>query len=73
MELLRDYNMTIFFHLGKSNMVVDSLTQKVVSMGNLVILVDEGRPLLMDIQWLDNSFIWLDISDLDCNFTIIEA
>lgn len=38
MELLKDYNMTIQYNLGKANVVADVLSRKMVNMGNLSYL-----------------------------------
>lgn len=41
MELLKDYDYTILYHLGKANVVADALSKK--SMGNLthILLFDD--------------------------------
>ena len=38
MELLKDYDVTIQYHLGKANVVADALSRKAVSMGSLACL-----------------------------------
>ena len=62
-ELLKDYDLSILYHPGKANVVADALSRKAVSMGSLAFLSVEERPLAMDIQFLANSMIRLDISD----------
>ncbi|KAH0757160.1 hypothetical protein KY290_020653 [Solanum tuberosum] len=62
-ELLKDYDLSILYHPGKANVVADALSRKAVSMGSLSFLSVEERPLAMDIQFLANSMIRLDISD----------
>ena len=62
-ELLKDYDLSILYHPGKANAVADALSRKAVSMGSLSFLSVEERPLAMDIQFLANSMIRLDISD----------
>ncbi|XP_059285195.1 uncharacterized protein LOC132038561 [Lycium ferocissimum] len=62
MEFLKDYDITILYHLSKANVIADALSQKAVSMGSLARLVVEERPLSMEVQTLANSFVRLDIS-----------
>ncbi|KAH0776811.1 hypothetical protein KY290_008222 [Solanum tuberosum] len=62
-ELLKDYDMTIQYHLGKANMVADALSQKAVSMGSLACLGVSKRPLAKEIQTLESKFIQLGISE----------
>ncbi|XP_070003493.1 uncharacterized protein [Nicotiana sylvestris] len=61
-ELLKDYEITILYHLGKENMVVDALSRKAESMGSLTFISVEERPLALDIQSLTNRLVRLDIS-----------
>ena len=44
-------------------MVADALSRKAVSMGSLAFLSAGERPLALDIQFLANSMVRLDISD----------
>ncbi|XP_059277921.1 uncharacterized protein LOC132032163 [Lycium ferocissimum] len=53
MELLKDYDMTILYHLGKANMMVDALSRKAVSMDILARLIVGEHPLAMQVQCLD--------------------
>lgn len=39
LKLLEDYDVLTLYHLGKTNVVADSLIRKVVSMGSLAFLV----------------------------------
>lgn len=41
LELLKDYNITILYYSEKANMVVDVLSRKSTSMGNLPILLTQ--------------------------------
>ncbi|KAH0654669.1 hypothetical protein KY289_032347 [Solanum tuberosum] len=63
MELLKDYDVTIQYHLGKANVVADSLSRKAVSMGSLVCLSVSKRPLAKEIQTLESKFMQLGISE----------
>lgn len=38
MELLKDYDLTIKYHPGKANVVIDTLNRKTISMVNLACL-----------------------------------
>ncbi|XP_055824872.1 uncharacterized protein LOC129893382 [Solanum dulcamara] len=62
-ELLADYDISILYHLGKANVVADSLSWKTGSMGSLAYLSAAKRPLALDIQYLANRMVRLDISD----------
>ncbi|XP_070040015.1 uncharacterized protein [Nicotiana tomentosiformis] len=63
LKLLKDYDITILYHLGKANVVVDALSRKAVSMGSLAFLHIGERPLAVDVQALANRFMRLDISE----------
>ena len=63
LELLKDYDITILYHPGKANVVVDALSRKAVSMGSLVYILVGERPLAVDVQDLTNRFVRLDISE----------
>ncbi|XP_069152913.1 uncharacterized protein [Solanum lycopersicum] len=63
LELLKDYDMTIIYHLGKANVIVDALSRKAVSMGSLAMLQVGECPLARDVQSLANKFVRLDISE----------
>ena len=49
LELLKDYDMTILYHPGKTNVVADALSRKAISMGNLAMLQVDERPLARDV------------------------
>ncbi|XP_070003000.1 uncharacterized protein [Nicotiana sylvestris] len=61
--LLKDYGTTILYHPGKANVVTDSLSRKIESMGSLTFILAEERPLALDIQSLANRLVRLDISE----------
>ncbi|XP_049344025.1 uncharacterized protein LOC125808356 [Solanum verrucosum] len=63
MELLKDYDVTIQYHLGKANVVADALNRKVVSMGSLTCLSVSKRHLAKEIQTLESKFMQLGISE----------
>ena len=48
MELLKDYDVTIQYHPGKSNGVVDALSQKAISIGSLAHLSGTKRLLVKE-------------------------
>ncbi|WMV13425.1 hypothetical protein MTR67_006810 [Solanum verrucosum] len=74
LELLKDYDVTILYHLGKANVVADALSRKTPSMGSLAALSIEERPLARDVQMLDNSLVRLKILDeSDGMIAFIEA
>lgn len=62
-KLLKDYNLTILYHLGKANVVVDALIRKASSMESLVAIWIEKRPLAWDIQRLANGLVRLKHSN----------
>ncbi|WMV49607.1 hypothetical protein MTR67_042992, partial [Solanum verrucosum] len=59
LELLKDYDVTILYHLGKANVVADALNRKTLSMRSLATLSIEERPLARDVQMLANSLVQL--------------
>ncbi|WMV24323.1 hypothetical protein MTR67_017708 [Solanum verrucosum] len=61
MELLKDYDVIIQHHPEKANVVVDTLSQKVVIMGSLSRLSVTKRPLAKEIQTLESKFMQLGI------------
>ncbi|WMV49749.1 hypothetical protein MTR67_043134 [Solanum verrucosum] len=63
MESLKDYDVTIQYHPGKANVVADTLSRKVVSIGSLACLSVTKRPLTKEIQTLESKFMQLGMSD----------
>ena len=50
LELIKDYDLTINYHHGKANVVVDALSWKFT--GNLVALLTTQRRILQDLRKL---------------------
>ncbi|XP_070041071.1 uncharacterized protein [Nicotiana tomentosiformis] len=61
LELLKDYDITILYHLSKANMVGDALNRKVKSMSSLAFIPIGERTLTLDVQALAIRFVRLDI------------
>ncbi|KAH0645440.1 hypothetical protein KY284_033324 [Solanum tuberosum] len=62
-ELLKDCDLSIFYHLGKVNVVADALSRKGGSMGSLAFISISKQLLALDIQSLANRMIRLNISN----------
>nr|XP_016457949.1 PREDICTED: uncharacterized protein LOC107781722 [Nicotiana tabacum] len=60
--LLKDYDITILYHSGKTNMVTDALSRKAESMGSLVFYLAEEKLFALDIYSLAKRLVRLDIS-----------
>ena len=63
MELLKDYDITILYHPGKSNVVADALSRKAGSMGSLAHLQVSRRPLAREVQILANDLMRLEVNE----------
>ena len=63
MKLIKDYDVTIQYHPGKANVVADTLSRKMVVMGNLAYLSVTKGPLAKEIQTLESKFMHLSISE----------
>ncbi|XP_047264435.1 uncharacterized protein LOC107865203 [Capsicum annuum] len=72
-KLLRDYDITILYHLGKDNVVADTLSRKSESMGSLAYLNASRRSLARMIQTLANKFIRLKVTEREGILASIEA
>ena len=73
MELLKDYDITILYHLRKANVVADALSRKAGSMGSLALLQVSRRPLAREVQTLDNDFMRLEVLDKGGFLACVEA
>ena len=73
MELLKDYDITILYHLGKANVVADALSRKAGIMGSLAHLQVSGRPLAREIQTLSNDFMRLKVNEKGGFLASVEA
>ena len=73
MELLKDYDVTILYHLGKANVVARALSRKSSSMGSLAHMHIDRRPLDMEIQILADGMVRLRVSDTGSILAHIEA
>ena len=47
LELLKDYDMSVYYHLGKSNIVADALSR--LSMGSMSHIDDEKKDLVKEV------------------------
>ncbi|XP_070055274.1 uncharacterized protein [Nicotiana tomentosiformis] len=63
LELLKDYNITILYHLGKANVIADALSRQAEILGSLAYLPAVERPMALDVQALASQFVRLDISE----------
>lgn len=71
LEFLKDNNMRILYHPGKEKYCCGSLRQKSTSMGSLVDLLTQERPLALEIQSFSNHIVRLDISTPECVFSFM--
>ncbi|XP_028113454.1 uncharacterized protein LOC114311506 [Camellia sinensis] len=51
LELIKDYDLQIYYHPGKANTVADALSRKV--RGNLASLLTRQKELLLDLERMD--------------------
>ena len=61
MELLKDYDCIILYHLEKANLVTDALSRK--SMGSLNHIVEVRRPLIGEIHRLEVNGVKCEIKE----------
>lgn len=57
MDLLKDYDVTTLYHLGKANVIADTLSRKTESMGNLGCLVVTRKLLAREVKTLAKIFM----------------
>ena len=62
MELLKDYNYIILYHLEEANMVTDTLSHKFVS--SLAYIVEMKRPLISEFYGLKANGVKFKIKEL---------
>ena len=48
LEFLKDYDMSVHYHLGMANVVADSLS--ILSMGNVAHVEEEMKDLVKDVH-----------------------
>ena len=63
MELLKDYDITILYHPGKANVIVDALSRKAGSMGSLAHLQASRCLLAREVQTLANDLMRLEVNE----------
>ena len=73
MELMKDYDITILYHPGKANVVVDALSGKAGSMGSLTHLQVCRRPLAREVQTLANDLMRLEVNEKGGFLASVEA
>ena len=73
MELLKDYDITILYHPGKANVVVDTISRKAGSMGSLAHLQVSRRPLAREVQILANDLMILEVNEKGGFLACVEA
>ena len=64
MELLKDYDCTIFYHLGKANVVANTLSRK--SMASLAHITPTRRLLIEEIHKLESKVFTFSLA-LGCS------
>ncbi|XP_033516668.2 uncharacterized protein [Nicotiana tomentosiformis] len=71
MELLKDYDCSILYHLGKVNVVADALSKK--SMGSLAHIAPAKRLLAKDIQRLEDTGIGFSVRNSEALLACAQA
>ncbi|XP_069143497.1 uncharacterized protein [Solanum lycopersicum] len=71
--ILKDYDITILYLPGKSNVVADTLSRKAGSMGSLANLQVSRRSLAIEVQTLANDFIRLKVLEKGGFLACVEA
>ena len=70
---MKDYDITILYHLGKVNVVADALSRKAGSMGSLAHLQVSRHPLAREVQTLANDFMRLEVLEKGGFLASVEA
>ena len=73
MELLKDYDITIWYHPRKANVVADAFSRKVGSMGSLAHLQVSRRPLAREVQTLANDIMRVEVNEKGGFLACVEA
>ena len=73
MELLKDYDITILYHPGRANVLVDALSRKAGSMGSLAHLQVSRLLLARVVQTLANNFMRLEVNEKGGFLARVEA
>ncbi|XP_069145487.1 uncharacterized protein [Solanum lycopersicum] len=73
MELLKDYDITILYHLERAYVVADALSRKAGSMGSLSHLQVSRRPLSREVQTLANDIMRLQVLEKGGFLACVEA
>ena len=60
-KLLKDYNRSILYHLGKANVVADALNRK--SAGSFAHISTERRPIIKELQNLIDQELQLKVTN----------
>ena len=60
MELLKDYDCSILYHLGKVNIIADALSRK--SAGSLAHISSERRPIIKELHELIDQGLQLKVT-----------
>jgi len=55
LELIKDYDLEVHYHLGKANVVVDALSRR--SYANMVCVNQLPKGLCEDLAWLNLSIV----------------
>ena len=62
LELLKDYDCTILYHLGKANIVADALSRK--SMGSLAHIAVQKRHMAREVRNCLNDDVVLSVTNI---------
>ena len=73
MELLKDYDISILYHLGKVNIVADALSRKGGSMGCFTHLHVSRCTLARDVKTLSNDFVRMEVLEKGGFLACVEA